>query len=76
MQPNMTGMFVPTRGSPVSQQQMQAQPTGFMQQQYTGFAQQPMMMQPTGYAQGFQQGYGGPQMQPSKLSHTANTNKS
>jgi hypothetical protein len=70
MQPNMTGMFVPTRGSPVSQQQMQAQPTGFMQSQYTGFAQQPMMMQPTGYAQGFQQGYGGPQMQPSKLSDT------
>jgi hypothetical protein len=49
---------------------MQAQPTGFMQQQYTGFVQQPMMMQPTGYAQGFQQGYGGPQMQPSKLPDT------
>jgi len=70
MQPNMTGMFVPTRGSPVGQQpqqQMQPQQTGFMAQQYTGFApqQQPMMMQPTGYAQGFQQGYG--QMQPSKL---------
>lgn len=70
MQPNMTGMFVPTRGSPVGQQQMQPQQTGYMQQQYTGFApqQQPMMMQPTGYAQGFQQGYGGQQqMQPSKL---------
>jgi hypothetical protein len=71
MQPNMTGMFVPTRGSPVGQQpqqQMQPQQTGFMQQpQYTGFAQQqPMMMQPTGYAQGFQQGYGQQQMQPSK----------
>jgi hypothetical protein len=71
MQPNMTGMFVPTRGSPVGQQpqqQMPPQQTGFMQQpQYTGFAQQqPMMMQPTGYAQGFQQGYGQQQMQPSK----------
>jgi hypothetical protein len=72
MQPNMTGMFVPTRGSPVGQQQqqqqqMQPQQTGFMAAQYTGFApQQPMMMQPTGYAQGFQQGYGQQQMQPSK----------
>lgn len=72
MQPNMTGMFVPTRGSPGGQQQqhMQPQQTGYMMQpQQTGYMQQPqqpMMGQPTGYAQGFQQGYGGPQqMQPS-----------
>lgn len=76
MQPNMTGMFVPTSNSPNAQQQqmhMQPQQTGYMQQpQPTGYMQQqqsPMMAQPTGYAQGFQQGYGGPQqqqMQPSK----------
>ncbi|WWD06734.1 hypothetical protein V865_004829 [Kwoniella europaea PYCC6329] len=50
MQPQVTGMFVPTRGlSP-----MTAQQTGFPQQQ-----QQQMMPQPTGYQAGFQQGYGG-----------------
>ena len=87
MQPNMTGMFIPTRGSPVGQQQQQQQQmqpqqtefmppqqTGFMPPQQTGFMQQPMMSQPTGYAQGFQQGYGGPQqMQPSKLPSSLST---
>ncbi|WWC73129.1 uncharacterized protein I206_107095 [Kwoniella pini CBS 10737] len=56
MQPNMTGMFVPTRGmSP-----MTAQQTGFSPQQQP---QQQMMAQPTGYQAGFQQGYGGQQQQ-------------
>ncbi|WRT69028.1 uncharacterized protein IL334_006011 [Kwoniella shivajii] len=59
MQPQATGMFIPTRGmSPMSSQQ-----TGFPQQQMsmqqTGFPQQQMMAQPTGYQAGFQQGYGG-----------------
>lgn len=64
LQPSMTGMFVPTRGSPAPSPQQQQQ----MMPQQTGFMQQPMMMQPTGYAQGFQQGYGGQpqQLQPSE----------
>lgn len=57
MQPQQTGMFVPTRGSPMGA----GSPQGMMPQQ-TGY--QGMMMQPTGYAQGFQQGYGG---QPQQL---------
>ncbi|WWC91237.1 uncharacterized protein L201_006179 [Kwoniella dendrophila CBS 6074] len=59
MQPQATGMFIPTRGmSP-----MTAQQTGFPQQvpQQTGFQQPQMMAQPTGYQAGFQQGYGGQQ---------------
>jgi hypothetical protein len=52
MAPQRTGMFVPTRGSPMGA----GSPQGIMPQQ-TGY--QGMMMQPTGYAQGFQQGYGG-----------------
>lgn len=59
MQPQQTGMFVPTRGSPAQQQQMSPMATGMMPQQ-TGY----MMPQATGYAAGFQQGYG---MQASKL---------
>ncbi|WVQ93256.1 hypothetical protein IAU59_000322 [Kwoniella sp. CBS 9459] len=51
MQPQATGMFIPTRGlSPMSSQQ-------------TGFPQQNMMAQPTGYQAGFQQGYGAQQQQ-------------
>ena len=57
--PNMTGMFVPTRASPISAQQ-----TG-----YGSSPVSPMVMQPTGYAAGFQQAYGGQpqQIQPSEL---------
>ncbi|WWD21143.1 hypothetical protein CI109_105624 [Kwoniella shandongensis] len=54
MQPQATGMFIPTRGlSPLGQQQTGFQPQGMMAQP-TG-----MMPQPTGYQAGFQQGYGG-----------------
>ncbi|KAK8843340.1 hypothetical protein IAR55_006996 [Kwoniella newhampshirensis] len=58
MQPQATGMFVPTRAfSPLSQQQTGFQPQGMMAQP-SG-----MMAQPTGYQAGFQQGYGGQQQQ-------------
>ena len=43
-------------GNPIDQSQMQAQPTGFMPNAYTGF-----QAQPTGYQNGFPNGFGQPQ---------------
>lgn len=43
-------------GNPIDQSQMQAQPTGFMPNAYTGF-----QTQPTGYQNGFSNGFSQPQ---------------
>lgn len=43
-------------GNPIDQSQMQAQPTGYMQNAYTGF-----QAQPTGYQNGYSNGFNHPQ---------------